>query len=355
MMTRATLTLGVFCALLVPPAAAQSVSPDALKIKPVVLEATSVSGISSGAYMAVQFAVVNADYVTGLGAEAGGPFFCAGDGLSLYRTTQKIPGSSGECMENGTPDISRSLHKAKATLSQGELEKLKAQKVWLFSGSNDRTVDRKVVDKLEEFLGAMGVRDITYVKGAAAHGHLLDLPGGSPAACTDQATVKSAEYFADCDTDAARLMLEKAYGAPASSKTTANPSRLHAFSQEAPWQARMADTGHVYVPEICEKETCRVHVAFHGCHQGEEIGDHFATRSGYSEWAEAFRAVILYPRIRKGDQINPNGCWDWWGYTDITYNPMMLSVWSDGSYATKAAPQIQAVDAMLRRLAKPGS
>ena len=35
---------------------------------------------------------------------------------------------------------------------------------------------------------------------------------------------------------------------------------------------------------------------------------------------------------------NPNGCWDWWGYTGV-------------AYPTKAGPQIAAVRAMLGRLA----
>ena len=37
--------------------------------------------------------------------------------------------------------------------------------------------------------------------------------------------------------------------------------------------------------------------------------------------------------------LNPLTCWDWWGYTGLTYY-------------TRDAPQIKAVDAMIRALAK---
>jgi hypothetical protein len=36
--------------------------------------------------------------------------------------------------------------------------------------------------------------------------------------------------------------------------------------------------------------------------------------------------------------LNPNACWDWWGYTGV-------------DYAQKSGPQIQAIYAMLQRLA----
>jgi hypothetical protein len=45
---------------------------DALKAYNVVLNETSVSGISSGAFMAVQFGVANSAVVRGVGATAGG-------------------------------------------------------------------------------------------------------------------------------------------------------------------------------------------------------------------------------------------------------------------------------------------
>jgi hypothetical protein len=47
--------------------------------------------------------------------------------------------------------------------------------------------------------------------------------------------------------------------------------------------------------------------------------------------------VILFPQV-SGSLVDPHGCWDWWGYTDI-------------DYLGKDAPQIEAIWAMAERLA----
>ena len=38
---------------------------------------------------------------------------------------------------------------------------------------------------------------------------------------------------------------------------------------------------------------------------------------GYNEVADLNNIVILYPQAKRGSiPYNPNGCFDWWGYTD---------------------------------------
>jgi hypothetical protein len=89
-----------------------------------------------------------------------------------------------------------------------------------------------------------------------------------------------------------------------------------------------------------------VHVALHGCKQDAGlIGDHYTRHAGYNEWADTNRIIILYPQtiastpiLDFGTPFNPNGCWDWWGYTDARY-------------ATRSGRQIAAIKAMLDRLA----
>ena len=52
------------------------------------------------------------------------------------------------------------------------------------------------------------------------------------------------------------------------------------------------------------------------------------------------RLIVLYPQTaaRYGWwAFNPRACWDWWGYTGP-------------AYATKEAPQLRAVVAMVERL-----
>ena len=103
------------------------------------------------------------------------------------------------------------------------------------------------------------------------------------------------------------------------------------------------------MPQACRAGGCRVHVAFHGCRQGREyIAEQFARHAGFNRWADSNRIVVLYPQAitRYGwgpwpwpssFVFNPNGCWDWWGYTGVNYH-------------TKVGAQIKAVKAMLERL-----
>ena len=67
------------------------------------------------------------------------------------------------------------------------------------------------------------------------------------------------------------------------------------------------------------------------------VGDAFIKGSGFAPYADTNRLVILFPQVA-GSVVNPNGCWDWWGYSDI-------------DYLGKDAPQIAAIWAMAERLA----
>ena len=60
--------------------------------------------------------------------------------------------------------------------------------------------------------------------------------------------------------------------------------------------------------------------------------------AGYLEWAASNGIVLLFPQVEPSYQpLNPNGCWDWWGY--------------DGSdYATRDGAQVDAVWRMVSDL-----
>ena len=47
----------------------------------------------------------------------------------------------------------------------------------------------------------------------------------------------------------------------------------------------------------------------------EALGDTLAANSGLNEWGEGSNIIIVYPQVKKNPTKNPNGCWDWWGYT----------------------------------------
>jgi len=80
-----------------------------------------------------------------------------------------------------------------------------------------------------------------------------------------------------------------------------------------------------------------VHVAYHGCEQTvADIGLTYVMNAGYNEWAEANDIIVLYPQAQRST-MNPNGCFDWWGYTGA-------------EYATKLAPQNIVVNGMVKWL-----
>ena len=79
-------------------------------------------------------------------------------------------------------------------------------------------------------------------------------------------------------------------------------------------------------------------MAIHGCQQSRErVGDAFVKGAGFAEVADSNRLVILFPQV-KASTINPDGCWDWWGYTGL-------------DYLSKNALQIAAIWAMVEHLA----
>jgi len=100
----------------------------------------------------------------------------------------------------------------------------------------------------------------------------------------------------------------------------------------------MADSGVIYIPEACKSQTgCRIHVAYHGCAQNREmVGDTFIKETGFARWADTNRIIVLFPQTQT-TPLNPQGCWDWWGYTG-------------SGYLTRRAPQIIAVFRMIEAL-----
>ncbi len=87
------------------------------------------------------------------------------------------------------------------------------------------------------------------------------------------------------------------------------------------------------------RRSCRLHVVFHGCRQGRSfVGDALVRGAGYLETAAANDIVLLFPQLVPSFQpLNPNGCWDWWGYE---------GEW----YAVKGGPQVMTVRAMIADL-----
>jgi poly(3-hydroxybutyrate) depolymerase len=310
-------------------------------------QATTVSGISSGGYMAVQLHVAHSSTVRGVGVLAAGPFYCAQGSAWTARYNCMQPGGW-----TALPPLSV-LTVATEVMARGgqvdALEGLREARVWLFSGARDGTVRRPVVDALYAYYRAwVPAERIVFVREVPAGHAMVTTDFGGSCATT------AAPFINDCDFDAAGALLEHLYGRlnPPGTATGGELLRFdqRAFTSVGAYAISMDDDGFVYVPAGCRAGGCRIHVALHGCLQGRErVGEQFVRQAGYNRWAETNRLIVLYPQAiaRYGwgpwpwptsFVYNPNGCWDWWGYTGP-------------SYPTRLGPQIRALKAMIDRLA----
>ena len=299
-------------------------------------DAVTVSGLSSGGYMAVQLHVAHSARVKGAGALAGGPYYCAQGSLwTAYYN----------CMKPGAfmplPPLAKLRAETDNLAAKGRIDPLSnlaSGRAWLFTGARDETVVREVVEGLHAFYSAYKTATVIVRDKAAGHAMVTEAAGSKDCGASQP------PFINDCDYDAAGALLQHLAGALAA--PAASPGgRLESFDQTpfGGYDISMDDEGYVYVPKDCETQRCRVHVAFHGCRQGRAaVKDQFAREAGYNRWADTNRMIVLYPQaIARWWRIyNPNGCWDWWGYTGAQYH-------------TKDGAQIRAVVAMLGRLSEP--
>jgi poly(3-hydroxybutyrate) depolymerase len=302
---------------------------------PIAADSVTVSGISAGGNMAVQFHVAHSALVHGAGVLAAGPYYCAENSLRL---------ALGRCMKG---DEAIPVDELASITSQLALEEvidpiaeLADDRVWIFHGGADPVVARTVMDATEAYYATLvDPRGIRRVELAQA-GHTFPATGSGLQAC-DQTGIP---FIGECGLDGARQLLEHLYGAFADAPAAVAPGELQAFSQagyaKAADASSLAARGWLYVPAACSGPgtagRCRLHVAFHGCKQGQSyVQDAFARRAGYLEAADAGSIVVLFPQIEPSYQpLNPNGCWDWWGY-------------SGDAYATRLGSQIVAIKAMV--------
>jgi len=298
--------------------------------------ATSVSGLSSGAFMAVQYQVAFSAQTRGAGVIAGGPYYCAmGTGLAL------VPVCMGHvpAVQPSAALLYYLAHRDAAAGRIDALANLKKARIYVFSGTRDTVVRPSAVASTVDFFRLAGVP-------AAALRFDHEVPAGhafiAPAYGND-CSANAVPWISHCMVegrryDQAGILLRHIYGDLVAPATVLRAS-VQAFDQSAyaTRESGLARTGYVYVPVICRyRSGCRVHVVFHGCLQSAGLmGDGFYAYTGYLRWADTNRIIVLFPQIAR--DTKPNGCWDWFGYTGP-------------DYANRNGPQMQAVHAMIERL-----
>jgi len=304
---------------------------------------TTVSGLSSGGFMANQLGYAYSSTFKGVGVFAGGPYMCAGHSnytACMYNAT--ISASMLSTMQADLNNWSGSLNDPLANVAN--------QKVYLFVGTSDFTVGPNPMNAVNTQYANNGVPAANRVylqRSGAAHVFPTDFDAAGNNACSSSVS----PFISNCSYDGAKAALTQFYGT-LNARNNAPAAGNYIEFDQTPFTAGnpgMSATGWVYVPANCAGGAqCRVHVALHGCKQNYEIiGDKFIKNTGYTRWADTNSLIVLFPQAKvdnvsrpttaSGSVPNPNGCWDWIG-------------WYGNNFAQKAGTQMVAIKAMVDQL-----
>ena len=282
-------------------------------------ETLTISGISAGAAMTVQFEYAYSSLVRAAGVIAGLPYQCSQGQLATGLM----------CME------------APSTINAGNLEtdaklaadfdyidpiiNLQNHTVYLFSGIFDTLVSPGAMLVVQQMYKDFGVTKLTsYFNYTAEHAWITNYAGNT-------CSYLGSPYINNCDLDFAGVFLAASFEGMSlpwnKTRGIMNPSSLITFDQTA-YGANvlfnsMDTIGYLYIPQACLNTTtrCHLHVNFHGCTQDRQsLGNEYVTYTGLNEWAESNNIVILYPQAAPNSLFeNPNACFDWWGYASKNY------------------------------------
>jgi pimeloyl-ACP methyl ester carboxylesterase len=283
---------------------------------------TAVVGLSSGAYMATQAQMAYPELFPNAALVAGGPFGCAGGKLDV---------ALGSCMKGvPAPDVAALVASAEKRSAAGEIGALKDlvhAHVYLLHGSADALVAPAVAEAGAHFYEQL--RDDTPgLKGMQVHddGQRTFAHNLPVAAAGDDCGKSVTPYLGHCGFDAAGEIFARMFGKPAHAAAEAR-GELRTFDQDAlrpdGADAFMAGTGYIYLPPAClAGKPCGVVVAFHGCKQNAgAVGEAFVKDAGFNRWADVYNVAVLYPQTRASfAPLNPQACWDWWGYSGANYD-----------------------------------
>lgn len=293
----------------------------------------TISGISSGGFMANQMAAIYSSEFSGVGTVAGGFYYCAQDylpkkvkqdsntigstNLFLFEPTTKMVSdtlnpfiifqgvnpqtwfrpqkgnpiylSVAVCM--GEPD--------KAELPSDVLKKnaerklidplinMKDQKVFIYQGKADSVLNYKMQDKLKEYYVATGVNEsnIEILTGEGSHNFPTDRTDGIK--CENE----EVPYVSSCGLNVAGKILdhlvEKNLVRGNFNKDhiylvdqTKNLNTTNADKNENEWIQpgdSLAPYGYLYASEKCLQTpgSCKLHVALHGCKMSDSYQESF--------------------------------------------------------------------------------
>jgi hypothetical protein len=274
----------------------------------------TISGLSSGAFLAVQLQVARSDLFSGVGSIAGGPSYCAESGGVLQGFNDCLSRPSQMLIEPKVKYI-------QTKIIEGSIAELKNDiPVYIFKSKLDPVVGAGAGQQLQKFFNLLNPTWATFFEEGIDASHAIPtLNKGS--ACQ----FLGKPWINNCNFD----LVGQMWGVLMGNLKPRIQSKLENLTKwpqdqliEKFPEADFQDSGFVYTPSACKEKKCDLHIALHGCEQSKAyVQKQFATDSGYNEWAESNNIVVIYPQVAAtfGANGNPNGCWDWWGYTGKNY------------------------------------
>ncbi len=274
----------------------------------------SVSGISSGAYMATQVHVALSDQIHGMAAVAGGPYGCANGKLDIALST---------CMKSEPSiDVAGLSSALRAKADAGQIDPvagLDDDPILILHGANDGIVSPKASLATAELYAAIAPEARIEQQADLPIGHLW--PTAAAGDCSN-----SGNHVADCGINLAKRILDYLTPGGVPPMKAPKPGELLRFDQNiepgSAGDAQLGEVGYLYVPDACRSQTCGLHVVFHGCEMNvDAIDERLVGLTDWHQAADAAQVVVLYPQTKASFvPLNPKGCWDWWGYTGSQYD-----------------------------------
>ncbi|HET9645034.1 MAG TPA: poly(3-hydroxybutyrate) depolymerase, partial [Burkholderiaceae bacterium] len=263
------------------------------------------------------------------------------------------------------PNAEKLVGMARESAAAGEIdpiEHIADDRLYIFTGSKDEVVYSDVVDRTRRFYELLGVppeRIAYHHTVPAGHSIITDNPEDSPLAANEPPYINYGGFMQS------HQILEHLYG-PLKPPSEQLSGKLIRFDQTEFFgnepRASMSPFGYAYVPRsVAEGASARVHIVLHGCKQGyayvnyvngrpdvrnvPPYGTRYITSTGYNQIADSNDIIVLYPQAQgtdNGTTQNPDGCWDWWGYSSLSAEKP--------DYYTRHGIQIKAIHDMLNRL-----
>jgi poly(3-hydroxybutyrate) depolymerase len=289
-----------------------------------------VTGVSSGGFMATQLQVAYSGTFDGAGIIAAGPYDC-GQGNVIDFATCAVGASLPVLEQEAVTWSARGLI--------DPVSELAGKPIYVYHGLLDPVVNDVVSADGVAFYQHFGANVEYHDWDPAGHG--WPTPQGIL-----PCTATSPPFLINCLDDPEGEMLTHWLGHVSPPNDGAPEGTLTSFSQNqyapggnAP-ALSMDNTGLLYTPPSCASGApCKLVVALHGCLSGQYLlGDAFPEYGNLDTYADTNKLVVLYPQaIASVAPLNPEGCWDWWGY--------------DGpDFAVKSAPQMVSIMNMVSAL-----